>query len=644
MVEKICPKCKVPMLGDKCIKESCGSRTETSTTIYWCDQCNVPIFEKKCPVCMKMGNYIGTDLRPVFPEEKLLLALINDKAPEYYQLKSVWYGSNSYIVDGSKVKIKLKAINCWPLEKIKSIKERYDENVACLDYAFFDEIVKKFIKANQDRYNAITDEAESFIKSYSDRYPIEDMMVSFSGGKDSTVTSHLVNKALGTNQVLHVFGDTTLEFPMTMEYKRRFSSNEESKGVHILSAKNREKNFEDLCNIVGPPSRVMRWCCTVFKTGAIQKTIASAFKDKTNILTFYGIRHSESASRSKYERESESPKISKQTVVSPIIDWIDFDVWLYILTSGIDFNDAYRLGYSRVGCWCCPNNGAWSEFLTKVHMYDQYCHWHDILVDFAKKIGKPDPEEYVDGGFWKARQGGNGLAVAQKSVVSFEPCATDESAFNYELQRPISEELYELFKPFGYINRELGNKRLGEVYVLNKSGKVVLILQGRIGDTKLKVIIKNIHIAGAKTLAMAEGKVQCQLTKYQMCLGYVVYIRAYATGKNATYETGTLEIMYGGINRTLLGRENFEPYKSEESALRGRKAWEKMFARINDLDEHWKHQVGGVMPVTEAMYREMEDQLERDCEIVSKIKDPVMEGLTERLEKEMRRKNFRIVK
>ena len=126
--------------------------------------------------------------------------------------------------------------------------------------------------------------------------------------------------------------------------------------------------------------------------------------------------------------------------------------------------------------------------------------------------------------------------------------------------------------------------------------------------------------------------------------GYVVYIRAYATGKNATYETGTLEIMYGGINRTLLGRENFEPYKSEESALRGRKAWEKMFARINDLDEHWKHQVGGVMPVTEAMYREMEDQLERDCEIVSKIKDPVMEGLTERLEKEMRRKNFRIVK
>ena len=31
--------------------------------------------------------------------------------------------------------------------------------------------------------------------------------------------------------------------------------------------------------------------------------------------------------------------------------------------------------------------------------------------------------------------------------------------------------------------------------------------------------IKNIHIAGARTLAVAERKIQCQLTKYQMCLG-----------------------------------------------------------------------------------------------------------------------------
>lgn len=520
MIETICPKCHVPMKGEVCVKENCKTKTVMSTTLYWCTDCNVPIYEKICPCCGKEGIYIATDLRPVFPEERLLLALILEKkSPLFYVDKSVWHGSGAYIVDGKKVRISVLTINNWPLEKIQKIKEEYSLWVKQIDDTYFKKNILTFIHANQDRFHYINEEAVRFIQSYRDKYPIEDMMVSFSGGKDSTVTSHLVNKALGTNQVLHVFGDTTLEFPSTIKYKQRFNKNEESQGVRIVTAKNREKNFEELCKVVGPPSRVMRWCCTVFKTGAIQKTIASAFKDKTNILTFYGIRRNESVSRSKYERESESPKISKQTVVSPIIDWIDFDIWLYILTTGIDFNDAYRLGYARVGCWCCPNNGAWSEFLSKVYMFEQYSRWRAQLLEFARQVGKPDPEEYIDSGNWKARQGGNGLVIAQKSIISFEPCATDENAFNYDLQRPITEDLYEFFKPFGYINKELGNKRLGEVYVLDKSGKVVLILQGRIGNTKLKVTIKKKNIAKARSLSTAEGKIQCQLTKYQMCLG-----------------------------------------------------------------------------------------------------------------------------
>lgn len=519
MIEKICPKCRVPMNGEKCVKPNCGCKTEMSSTIYWCKECNIPVFDNVCPSCGNEGKYIATDMRPVFPEENALISIILEDDPTKYQRSSVWYGSGAYVIDGKKVKLPITKINKLPIDDIKAIKEKYDLYAEKIDYRYFDETIERFINANADRYNYITEEAVHFVQQYKDKYSVEDMMVSFSGGKDSTVTSHIVNRALGTNKVLHVFGDTTLEFPYTLEYKKRFNKNEESQGVRVLTAKNREKNFEELCEVVGPPSRVMRWCCTVFKTGAIQKTISSAFKDKNNILSFQGIRHNESASRSKYERESESPKISKQTVVSPIIDWIDYDVWLYILTTKIDFNYAYRLGWTRVGCWCCPNNGGWSEFLAKVHMYDQYMHWHDLLVDFAKQIGKPDPEEYVNDGGWKARQGGNGLVAAQTSIVSFEPCATDENSFNYDLQRSISEELYELFKPFGYINKELGNKRLGEVYVMNRTGKVILILQGRIGSTRLKVTIKDIHIAKARTLSVAEGKIQCQLTKYQMCLG-----------------------------------------------------------------------------------------------------------------------------
>lgn len=522
MIERICSKCNVVMNSERCVNPQCGHATEMSSTIYWCGECNVPTYEKQCPLCGEEGYYMATDIRPVFPEENMLISLLLSGNPFEYQKDSLWYGSNSYIVNGKKIKFSVSQVNKKPMEELVEIKRKYEDNRTKLSYEFFDKYKELFILANQDRFNEITEEATRAVQVYRDRYALEDMMVSFSGGKDSTVTSHIVRTALGSNNILHVFGDTTLEFPYTLEYKKRFNSRDvsnEANGVKVLVAKNREKKFEDLCEVVGPPSRVMRWCCTVFKTGAIQKTISSAFKNKTNILSFQGIRHSESASRSKYDRESQSPKIAKQTVFSPIIDWIDYDVWLYILTTGIDFNEAYRLGWTRVGCWCCPNNGAWSEFLAKIHMYDQYVHWHNLLVDFAKQIGKPDPEDYINDGGWKARQGGNGLAAAQTSVVSFEPCATDENAFNYDLQIPISEELYELFKPFGHISKELGNKRLGEVFVINNSGKVVLILQGRIGSTKLKVIIKDIRLAGAKTLSVAEGKVQCQLTKYQMCLG-----------------------------------------------------------------------------------------------------------------------------
>lgn len=519
MIERICPVCKSPSSGEKCINPKCGHKTVMSSTIYWCEECNIPIYNDTCPVCGNKGKYMATDVRPVFPEENMLISLILTGNPFEFQKQSMWYGANNYIIDGVKHKVSISEINKWSIDKVKALKEEYEKNTVDIDYIYFDEYKTRFIEANRDRYNYITEEAVNFVQQYTKRYSLEDMMVSFSGGKDSTVTSHIVNVALGTNKVIHIFGDTTLEFPYTLEYKKRFNKNAESQGVRILTAKNREKNFEQLCDVVGPPSRVMRWCCTVFKTGAIQKTISSVFKDKTNILSFQGIRHSESASRSKYDRESDSPKITKQKVASPIIDWIDFDVWLYILSTGIDFNYAYRLGWTRVGCWCCPNNGAWSEFLAKVHMYDQYVHWHQLLVDFAAKIGKPDPENYVSDGGWKARQGGNGLEAAQTSIVTFEPCATDENAFNYELQKPISDELYELFKPFGSINQELGNKRLGEVFVINKAGKIVLVLQGRKGNTRLKVIIKDFHIAGAKTLAIAESKIQCQLTKYQMCLG-----------------------------------------------------------------------------------------------------------------------------
>ena len=514
MLKYVCRNDNIKTKSSTC--PVCGERTELEKSdIYWCDNCKVPLFQSECECCSGKGTRITTDIRPVFPEERLLLEILLDKIPGTYEKDSVWNCSgNKYLINGKRIKFSVKELKNKDVDDIRS---KYEEASKNISYEYFEQYADKFVQANRSRYEFIVREAVDYIKNSTKDYTAKDMFVSFSGGKDSTVTSDIVMRALSEPKILHIFGDTTLEFPETMRYVDRFKK--EHPQTPVLSSRNKDKDFEELCKLVGPPSRVMRWCCTIFKTGAIQRKIKTLFRNKNKIITFYGIRRSESASRSKYERETEGSKITKQITISPIIDWMDFDVWLYMLTTKIDFNYAYRLGYARVGCWCCPNNSGWSEFLSKIHMPQQSERFRQMLIDFAKQIGKPDPEVYVDDGKWKARQGGNGVDYAKKTAVSFEPCALEENAFNYELLRPISEQLYELFKPFGYLNFEFGNKRLGEVYVTRKDGRLVLKLQGRIGSTTLKVTIIDYKIDGAASVKAAEDKVKCQITKYQMCMG-----------------------------------------------------------------------------------------------------------------------------
>lgn len=493
---------------------ACGERAEASSEIYWCSHCQIPLYEEQCSLCGQRGKRLTTDIRPVFPEERLLLEILLGKPLEYLK-ESVWNGSgNRYYVNGHRLPFAISSLKDADSHEIRGQYEYWkDQNTD----QYFEEYRERFVKANHTRYEKILEEAGSYIRESAKDAEIMDMFVSFSGGKDSTVTSDLVTRAFSNPGIMHIFGDTTLEFPFTYEYIARFRKDHPK--TPMVSARNKEKDFEDLCRKIGPPSRVMRWCCTVFKTGMIQKKIRSLFREKDQILTYYGIRRSESASRSKYQRESDSPKITKQRIISPVIDWMDFDIWLYLFTTGIDFNEAYRLGYARVGCWCCPNNSLWSEFLSSVHMPEQSEGFHRLLVEFAESIGKKDPEEYVREGGWKARQGGNGVPYAQKSVIAFRPCAVQENTFYYDLQRPISEELYELFRPFGYLNFEMGNRVLGEVYLLNLKGEAILRLQGRIGERELKVAILDVRLAGAKDLRTAEERIKCQLTKYQMCMG-----------------------------------------------------------------------------------------------------------------------------
>ena len=496
----------------------CGKRAdEIKSELFWCENCNVPIYENICS-CGCEGNPFTSDARPVFPEERLLIEILLKK-PLAFINDSVWNGAgNHYFVNGKRISFSVSKLKDLDPDQIRVELAKYtSEN----NSVAFDAMIKKWVSANTNWYNHITDEARQYIRKKSASFLNDEscaMFVSFSGGKDSTVVSDLVRKALSKPDIIHVFGNTTLEFPETYDYIQRFKK--ENRKTPMLRAENKEQDFFSLCESFGPPSRALRWCCTIFKTGFIGEKIKRTFGDKKSVLTFYGIRRNESTSRSSYERSSTGRKISQQLVASPIIDWIDYDIWLYLMTTGIDFNSAYRYGYTRVGCWCCPNNSQWSQFLSSIYMPEQFKRFNDILLDFAKKMKKNDPEEYVKSGGWKARQGGAGMELSKNVAIEFKPCATDAKSFNYSLNKPITPDLYEFFKPFGTLNFDMGKARLGEVYILDsKTNQPIIKLQGRIGSTELKITILNTPIAGRKKTVEIELKFKCQITKFQLCAG-----------------------------------------------------------------------------------------------------------------------------
>lgn len=474
-----CKQCNLETNEIRC--PVCGAETieDIPVEVYWCENCKVPLIHLStavekgtCPICGGKTHYLSADLRPVFPEERLLLSCLLDKEPDSLMGNSVWAANSRYYIDGKGISISSKTFADADTDSISETVHRYSEVV---DYSTFNANAALFIQANQHRLAYLKDEASVFIQNAASKFNEENIVISFSGGKDSTVTADLVIKALSNPSLVHIFGNTTLEFPSTLEYANRYRDSHPLAIFQI--AKNDEQVFYDVCEDIGPPARMMRWCCSMFKTGPITRVINSMYRNQ-QILTFYGIRKSESVSRSKYNRiedDAESVKIQQQTVASPIFFWKDIDIWLYMLAEGIDFNTAYRLGYDRVGCWCCPNNNQRAQFLSRIYMPEEARKWRAFLIDFAKRIGKPDPEVYVDSGKWKARQGGNGLVSAGDVKIRFTNCTTEDHAKIYRLVRPFDDELVGMFVPFGRIAPELGKKILHETIILDSRTKVPIL-------------------------------------------------------------------------------------------------------------------------------------------------------------------------
>ena len=75
--------------------------------------------------------------------------------------------------------------------------------------------------------------------------------------------------------------------------------------------------------------------------------------------------------------------MKSSTVVNPIIDWTDKDIWDYIADSKIECNPLYCEGFKRVGCIGCPmaaSKGRYSEFYRYPKFKQMYIHAFERML------------------------------------------------------------------------------------------------------------------------------------------------------------------------------------------------------------------------------------------------------------------------
>lgn len=488
-----------------------------SKSIYWCPDCKIPIIENSsCPRCGSKCKSITTNgiCNPVFSQEKKLLSCILDTSLDD---DDTWYlGSSYYLINGKRVRIPY--MDFFKEKKHLQIAKSLRNEITTDDSPLH---LQAYLEANERYIKELVYEAEEYVvtlvSELSERPGVKYVpTVSFSGGKDSTVVSRIVRDALQDESIIHFFGDTTLEFPATHDYVEGTFRGENPFTPMIPSES--DKDFYKLCNIFGPPSKFERWCCTIFKTGNLNNEYQNLVG---NSLTFLGIRHSESRERQSYERTQDHSKIGSQINAMPIIEWYDCDVWLYILYKGIHFNDAYRWGYKRVGCWCCPNNSDWSTMLTEIYYPDLSSRWKTILYDFANKTNKTDVEDYVENGKWKTRKGASGLETRNVAIAD-TPCNLSDRARNIIIKRKLSRDVLEFFKPFG------------ELSILDKEDATYITVTEKacvdseeIEHRKRKVcdlvitwgtpVVKVLPTKGTD-IQLLVNRLKCQLRKYQFCI------------------------------------------------------------------------------------------------------------------------------
>ncbi|MEO0986202.1 MAG: DNA phosphorothioation system sulfurtransferase DndC [Cyanobacteria bacterium J06639_14] len=273
-------------------------------------------------------------------------------------------------------------------------------------------------------------------------YTLDDIpwIVGYSGGKDSSATLQLVWNAIAAlprkecQKPIHVIStDTRVENPIISAWVK------ESQKQIKAAARRRRLPFEPKLlipeikdtfwvNLIGKgypaPRRKFRWCTERLKIRPSNTFIREQVRASGETILVLGTRKSESSKRAHSmakharrrirDRLSPNAALPNSLIYSPIEDWSDQDVWLYLhtfpnpwSTKGKNLNkDLFQIyrgatadndcplvvdtstpscGGSRFGCWVCTLVDK-DKSMEAMILNDDEKSWMEPLLDLRDEL------------------------------------------------------------------------------------------------------------------------------------------------------------------------------------------------------------------------------------------------------------------
>lgn len=201
-------------------------------------------------------------------------------------------------------------------------------------------------------------------------------VISFSGGKDSTLLALWAIENLPREKIILVYWDSGWNWPEETKYVRYFA--EKYKINTILFGDLDNSRIRETIKQKGYPFYGNLWCQTLFKVHALNRIdeyLRSEYGD--NIISLTGIRHTESKKREDYP---EYYKSNGRPFWAPVRDFTDDDLINFLKSHNEKLCPLYNYA-NRTGCaWCCNHDVMVRHFLKFQHP-DILCEINEAIAD-----------------------------------------------------------------------------------------------------------------------------------------------------------------------------------------------------------------------------------------------------------------------